>query len=209
MFNILKYFNEPKIMAIIADVNQGKSNLIYYLIKILRESHSFNLVTFGLRSEIKKAKAINSLEQLESVRDSLIFLDEFNSLFDLEDRKKRRQIEKTLRLIHHNNNILVLSGVPENFKKFISSKISICFYKKVSVRDFINGSSVKNDLISYNGKEMGNHTLNLKKDEFLVFDGDYNLFNVPYLKKYDSKLENVEILCKRRSKKSERKGGVK
>ena len=201
---ISDYFEKPDIVGIISDVNEGKTNLIYHLIEELKKSCSFNLVTFGLKFEIEDAKTINSLEQLESCRDSLIFLDEFYTLFDLDDRKKKRQIEKTLRLIHHSNNILALVGVPENFKKFISSKIATCFYKKVKINDFINGSNVKGNLISYEGKGMGNKMLNLKRDEVLVFDGDYRIFNVPYLLKYDSKINNKDIFVeKKRAEKVE------
>ena len=32
-------------------------------------------------------------------------------------------IENTLRLINHNNNILLLCGLPKNFKKIIAGKI--------------------------------------------------------------------------------------
>ena len=195
---IINYFKEPEVIGIIADVNEGKSNLIYHLIEELKETYSFNLVTFGLKSEIKGTNVINSLEQLESTRDSLIFLDEFYTLFDLDDRKKKRQIERTLRLIHHNNNILVLVGVPENFKKFISSKVSTCFYKKVKINDFINGSSVKSNITSYEGKRKGNKVLNMTRDEVLVFDGDYRTFNVPYLLKYDSKIDNKNIFVQKK-----------
>ncbi len=187
------YFDQPEVIGIIADVNEGKSLLIYYLIKKLKETYNFNLVTFGLKSEIEGTTTINSLEQLEEIRDSLVFLDEFYTLFDLDDRKKKRQIERTLRLINHHNNILVLVGVPENFKKFLSGKISTCFYKKVTINDFINGSSVKSNIINYEGKGRGYKTLNLKKGEVLVFDGDYKIFPVDYLKEYDSKLNNKEI----------------
>ena len=202
---IIDYFNKPKIIGIIADVNEGKSNLIYSIIEDLKLNYTFNLATFGLKYKIEVAQEINSLEQLENIRDSVIFIDEFYTLFDLDNRKRKRQIERTLRLINHNNNILVLVGVPENFKKFISSKISVCFYKKVKIVDFINGSSVKNSLVSYEGKGKGDKVLNLKKGEVLVFDGNYEVFCVPYLKQYDSKLENKDIfvqkLCYIRQKK--------
>ena len=196
---ITDYFKKPEVIGIIADINEGKTNLIHHLIDELKKTYSFNLVTFGLKSEIKETKIINSLDQLEETRDSLIFLDEFYTLFDLDDRKKKRQIESTFRLINHNNNILVLVGVPENFKKFISSKITTCFYKKVKINDFINGSSVKSNMISYKGQGMGSKMLNLSKGEVLVFDGDYRLFNIPYLKEYDSKLNNKDIFVQKKS----------
>lgn len=199
---IIEYFDNPKIIGIVASVNEGKSNLIYHLIKELKKDYLFNLVTFGLKHKIEDTKEINSLEQLEKVRDSLIFIDEFYTLFDLDNRKKKRQIERTFRLINHNNNILVLVGVPDNFKKFISSKLSICMYKSVKLEDFINGSSMKNNLTSYNGEGMGSKMLNLKKGEVLVFDGDYLIFNIPYLKEYDSKLNNPDIFVQKESAKS-------
>lgn len=194
---IIDYFKKPEVIGIIAEVNEGKSNLIYNLIKELQKNYSFNLITFGLKFEVGNVKVINSLEQLEEVKDSLIFLDEFHTLFDLNNRKKRRQIERTLRLICHNNNILVLVGVPENFKKFISSKITTCFYKKVRINSLINGSSIKNHLVSYEGYGMGNKILNLTKGEVLVFDGDYKIFNVSYLKEFDSKLKNKDIFVQK------------
>jgi len=195
---LIDYFDKPDVIGIIADVNEGKSLLIYYLIKELQKDYTFNLVTFGLKSKIAGAETINSLEQLEAVRDSIIFIDEFYTLFDLDDRKKKRQIERTLRLINHHNNILVLVGVPENFKKFISGKISTCFYKKVTINDFINGSSVKGNLTSYEGIGMGSKTLNLAKNEVLVFDKNYKIFPVDYLKEYDSKLNNKDIFVQKK-----------
>ena len=105
-----------------------------------------------------------------------------------------QDVENTLRLIHHNNNILILAGVPENFKKFISAKLSVCFFKRITLGDFINGSRIKNVCLNYNGIEMGSSVLNIKINESLIFDGEhYSKINVPYLSAYDTKLTNVEI----------------
>ena len=198
---MLNYFEKPKIIGIIADVNEGKSNLIYHLIKNLKENYKFNLVTFGLRCEVEGAREINSLEELEETTDSVIFLDEFFTLFDLDDRQKKRQIELSLRLLNHKNNILVLVGVPENFKKFIASKLDVVFFKKVTISDFINGSAVKKLVVSYEGREKGNKVLNLKKSETIVYGKEiksYDLFPVPYLKEFDSKINNKIILVEKK-----------
>ena len=191
---IINYFKKPLIMGISSDVNTGKSNLIYHIIEQLRKKYNFNLVTFALKYKIPGTKEINSLAQLEEMTNSIIFIDEFYTLFDLDNRKKKRQIERTLRLIHHNNNILVLCGTPDNFKKFISDKISVFFYKKSKLSGYINGSCAKNNLTSYEGVGMGSSTLSLNNGKVLIFDGDYKIFSVPYLQKYDSKLKNVDIL---------------
>jgi len=194
---MIKEFENPKVIAIIGNSNEAKSNLVYYLIEELKKKYKFKLVTYGLRKEIKGASKIFSINEIEQIRNSVIFIDEFFTLFDLEDRKKRKQIENTIRLIFHNNNVLVLVGLCENFKKFISAKINSVFYKKCTFNDFINGSSVKKSILNYQGNERGSEVLNLKKDEVILFNGSYTKYNIPYMKSYDIKSLNEKILIKK------------
>jgi hypothetical protein len=187
--------SRPAIYGIVADVNQGKSMVIYNILDCLKD-FKVNLVTYGLRAEVG-ARKIHSVEEIEAVRDSVILLDEFFSIFDLDDRKKTKIIEKTLRLINHHNNILILAGTGENFKKFISNKLDGIFFKKVSLGDFINGSRVKNVCMSYKGYELGASVLNMAIDKTLFYnqiDGSYTKFSVRYLKEYDTKRENGKII---------------
>ena len=203
---INKLFNKPKIIAIVANTNEGKSNLIYHLLEKLK-GYDFKLYSYGLRNDLKEQK-IYSIEELETIENSICFCDEFFTLFDLEDRKKRKLIENSLRLINHNNNILILSGLPENFKKFISGKLDIIMFKKCTLADFINGSRIKNIFTSYKGKELGSAVLNLKIDEALIYDGvHYNKIDVPYYKKYDTKRQNEPII-KRTVKRSIKRGKI-
>ena len=71
-----------------------------------------------------------------------------SSIFDLEDRKKRKLIERTFRLIFHNNNVLVLVGLPENYKKFISSKLGVIIYFKSTIADFTIDGNASNSVTS-------------------------------------------------------------
>lgn len=204
--DLKKIFSKPRIIAIISDVNEGKSMTGYYLISYLNKNFDYSLYSYGLRAKVNGIK-INSIEELEKIRNSIIFLDEFIELFNLDDKKNKRNIEKSLRLINHNNNILILIGVPDNFKKFISAKIDIVFYKKTTLNDFINGSKVKYDCLNYRGSEMGSSILNINIDEVLIWNGEhYNKIKIPYLKEFDTKKDNELILKKKhtsfRSKKS-------
>lgn len=190
---LTKYFKTPSVISIVGDPNTCKSNLIYHIIETLKKEGKFNLYAFGLRYNI--GTQINSIDELEKIEDSIIILDEFFSLLDLDDRKKKKQIENTLRLIFHNNNILILCGVAENFKKFLSNKINYVFFNQVTYGDFINGSRIKKIALNYRGAESGSNILKLKKGETLFFDGNhYNKLNIPYLAKYDSKANNKVIL---------------
>lgn len=195
---LIDLFNKPFIGGIIGDANSGKSNLIYYILQELQKNYKFNLFTFGLKYNIKGANQIYSIDELERIKNSCIILDEFFTLLDLEDRRKKMQIERTLRLLFHNNNIIILAGLPLNFKKFISAKITLTFYQRVTFEDFINGSSVKKNILKYHGDDRGSSILDLRADECLVYDGNrYQKYDIPYIEDKDSKRNNVPIFVQK------------
>jgi len=191
---IEKIFNKPKVIAICSDINEGKSNMVYHLIEDLKKKYKLNLFSYGLKEDLGENK-FYTLEELESIKDSIIFADEFGNLLDTEDRKKRKSIEKTMRLINHNNNILVLVGTPDNFRKFISAKLDVMIFKKCTIADFVNGSTIKNKCINYEGIEKGTAILNIDIDKCLIFNGNsWNKIDVPYMIKYDTKKDNKPLL---------------
>jgi len=202
---ITNLFNKPKIISICGDVNTGKSNLLYHTIETLRKEKSFKLYTYGLKNKIYDSQEIYSVSELDKITDSLIVIDECFSLFNLDNRKQKQQIEKTLRLINHNNNILVLGVLPENLKKFLAGKIDVFLFKRITFDDFINGSRAKRIATSYKGIQSGSEVLDLKVNECVIYDGNhYHLIDVPYYKEYDSKVSNEDIfknVQKRKKKK--------
>ena len=189
-----KLFGKPQIVGLVANSNTGKSNLIYYLIEELSKDFDFSVYAYGLRNKIQFVREFNSIEELEQIKDSLIIIDERFSLFDLDNRKIKRKIENTLRLVFHNNNVILLCGLGENFKKFLSAKLDLIIFKKVSFAELVNGSRVKNIVMNYNGVERGTAILALRDNEAIIFDGmHYYKIEVPYLRQYDTKLNNVPI----------------
>lgn len=202
---ITKLFNKPRVIGIVGDVSSGKSNFIYSLITELKKEYKFNLYTYGLKFNLGEDK-IYSVEELETIKNSIIIIDEFVSLWDISDRKKRKLIEKSLRLISHNNNILVLVGLPENFVKYISSRCDMIIYFKCTIADFINGSRAKNVCLSYRGSELGSSMLDLNKDECILYDWNYSKIKVSYLDEFDSKKNNRPIICAKNVQKNKFKG---
>jgi len=194
MNNLLySLFSKPKVIGLVADIDEGKSNLIYYLIDDLVKKGNKNIVSFGLKKSLGE-REIYTLKELEACKNNIIFLDEMMTLFDLDNRMAKKQIENTLRLIAHNNNVLVLCGLPENFKKFLCGKISVWLLKKVTIEDFIRGSSVKRVVTDYHGNERGTEILSLDKGEVILFNGHYTKINVPYLSQFDTKKNNIPLL---------------
>jgi len=193
---VIKLFESPKLIGMVADANAGKSNMLYWIIKELHKRYSgFNLYTYGLRAWVKGETKIYSVEQLEVIHDSIIIIDEFASMFDIDDRKQKKQIEQTLRLIFHNNNVVMMIGLPENFKKFIASKLDAVIFKQCALSDFINGSRIKKVAMLYSGHERGSAMLTLEKNRAIVYDGiNYTHVDVPYIPEGDTKASNINIL---------------
>lgn len=199
---IHKLLDKPKVIAVIGNINTGKSMLLYNIIEQPRSAgYSFAIYYYGLRCPIKDARQIYTVGEMELIRNSVIVVDELSSLFNVDDRQVKGMIENTLRLINHNNNILILAGTPENFKKFLGAKVDEVFYKTCTISDFINGSAVKRILTQYRGNERGSEVLNMDVDKALHYDGrHYEIIGVPYLKEYDSKQNNPSILQRNESK---------
>lgn len=195
---INELFNKPKIIGLCGNANEAKSNLIYFLLESLKKEFKFKVYVYGLRCKVMNTIQVYSVEEIEQVQNSIIIIDEMENLFDFSDRKVKKQIERTIRLIFHNNNILFLCGLGENFKKFLSAKLSVFIFKKTTIADLINGSVVKRVVTKYEGQEKGSNILHLKLDEALIYDGvHYSKLKIPYLKEYDTKANNVPILVRK------------
>ena len=195
---LLDLFLKPGLYGMIGDANSAKSNALYFIIQEFMKKYDFKLYTYGLRADIVGATKIHQVAQLEKIRDSFIIVDEFQSLMDVENRKIRNQIEASLRLIYHNNNRLLLSGLPENYKKFISSKLQAVIFKRCLLADLINGSRVKELAVTYKGYELGSAVLDIPQDVALVYDGEfyYNV-KIPYIEAGDTKAKNKNIFTEK------------
>lgn len=192
---LIELFDRPKLIGLIADIHTGKSNTLYHIVETLRAEAAFSLYTFGFKFPFDFAHQIYSLEELEQIEDSIIIIDETFSLFDLENRAKKKQIENTLRLLNHSNCILILCLLPENCKKFLASKLNIMLFKKCTIADFINGSMTKRIVQGFCGEEKGTTILNVPINKMLIYDGkSFYRKDVPYYEQYDSKKNNEPII---------------
>ena len=195
----LKRILSHHISVILAKQSSGKTTLLCDLIDTYRlNKGTFDVWTYGLKPELTEKLNTNvfyNLEKLETLQNSLIIVDEVGSLFELENRKKRKQIETTLRLIAHNNNKLILCGLPFDFKKFVCELATCFMYKAVFVDSLVNGSQAKKYLNTYSGSEKGSHFLNLPTKEVLIYDGltcDWFKDVVKYKRVWDTKRHNQE-----------------
>lgn len=204
---IPKLFDKGKLIGVCADVDQGKSNLIYAIINELKTKWMFNennLYSYALPVWVGEQK-IKSVEELELIQNSVIILDEFFMFLDLDDRKKVKQLAAMMQRVKHANNVVIMCGLPFNFNKFISSQLEIKIYKQTTLKNLINGSPMKDVITSYTGSEKGSSILRLDKNQALVYGiknektgiPHYQIANVPHMKEYDVKRLLQPILVSR------------
>jgi len=195
-------FTDPSIRAIglISDPNQGKSNTIYHCIKALQAKYDAKMYAYGLRVMFDGVQRINSIEELERITNSVIFLDEFPSLFSLNNRRQVEKFEESMRKIYHSNNIVIICGLPHNFTKFLSGLLNAIIFKQSTLVDFIQRSPAERIIASFSPAigsniQKGSRMLTMPKDVALVYDGEhYWDVDVPYVEEGDAKRFNAPIL---------------
>jgi len=200
-FDIKPLLKSPSIISIVGDTDSGKSNLVYHMIEETRRRTSgTRIYTYGLRSDIAGVIEITSLEELELLERAVVFLDEFWFLFRMDDRKKDNidKIRRTLQLIKHRKNVIFLIGLPDNFNKYLSSFVNICIFKKCTISNMINGSPMKRNVLKSERPELGSEFLSVLPEHALVYDPRkipfWKMYDVPYLKKHDTKAEKEPFI---------------
>lgn len=207
-----KHLNTMKILSnsltlVMGRSNEAKTSLLCELIADYTKNYDGLVFVYGLKEELTNklnVKTFNSLLELEQIKDSIVIVDEMRVLFDIENRKMTPFIDNILRRINHNNNKLVLCGLPSDFKKYICAKGTAFIYKSLDYTDLINGSRAKEIIMMYKGSEAGAYTLDLKKSESLFYDGnEFEKIVLPFNTEWDTKRNNKNLFIQKSLKKSE------
>lgn len=134
---------------------------------------------------------VENLQHLEKIKDAIIFVDEFNELFDLTDRKKTALIKRNIAQIEHNNCLLVLCGLPEYFNQLISSYVgSDWLVKSITYDETVNGSALKKYVMGLSGDYVGGMGLNIPVDK-VYWKGRF--YHVRYNPEWDKKATRVDL----------------
>lgn len=202
-------FKDPSIrmIGVIGDPNTGKSQVIYRCIKTLQEKYITKMYSYGLKVKLDGVQDIHMIEELEKIHDSVIFIDEFPSLFRLSNRRAKEDFEESMRKIYHSNNIVIICGLPHNFDKFLSGLLNAIVFKQSTIVDFIQRSPVERIIKSYSGGyqvQKGNRVLTMSNDIALIYDGEHFVeVDVKYVEEGDSKRFNMPILTPKKNGKKD------
>ena len=204
--NIDRILNND-ITILMSEINQGKSMCLINIVIEYMTHYLGDVYVYGLMPEVliqmDTVRPFSSVLELEHLQNGIIIIDELNSLFNLNNRKEHRMIEKTLRMTAHHNNKIVMAGVPDNFRKFLSSLATGFMFKSLNLGSLINGSHGKRILEQYRLPEMGAFTLSIPKNKVLCYseeivDGSkFWMDDVVYFEQFDTKLKNSNLFVPR------------
>ena len=194
--NIKRILNN-NITILTGQTSTGKTMLLADMAVQYLKRYTAPVYTYGLKKQITNqldVTVFSSVRELEQIENGIILVDEVGALFDLENRKQKRMIENTLRLIDHHNNKIVFSGLPPDFKKFISAKAQCFMYTSLTISDLINGSMAKTTLLEYRYHELGAYVLSVPQGQVLCYDNDgFWMDSFTYYPEYDTKANNKDL----------------
>lgn len=183
------------VIGIAGSKHGGKTTVLLDLVdtarKILKRQCYVKFYHGDYQEIFSDLPIVENVQQLEKIKDAIIFVDEFNELFDLTDRKKVTLIKRNIAQIEHNNCLLVLCGLPEYFNQLISGYVGDDWLiKAVNYDEIVNGSALKKYVMSLNGDYVGGTRLNIPVDK-VYWKGRF--YHVRYKHEWDKKATRVDL----------------
>lgn len=186
--------NKGRVFGIVGSKHSGKTTVLLQLIEESKKYQTNKFCYFyhqEYKEKIKDMQFINTLNNLEQIKDSFIFIDEFSELFQINDRHATEIVKLVIAQIEHNNNILVLCGLPEYFNKLLSGFIGDNWLlKSLNYDELKNGSGLKKYIKSLSGEYVGGTRVNIDINKVL-HKGIFH--NVKYTKSKDKKANRKDL----------------
>lgn len=199
---IEELFRNKRIVGLVGEKDEGKTNNLMALLKDFREHNKktdicvfgLNEKTIGWLKKFKRVFEISSIKQLSNKKNCLIILDEFQRL-KINDRRHKELLDNLINFIYHNNNWLILTTPnPREFNSTICGKIEGWCIKSLRLSNLVNGSQLKGIVIGYNGRFKTIDDISIGKDKLLIINDEYEkILKLEYIKEVDDKIDNINI----------------
>ena len=199
-------FKEPvtkkvRMIGLVGDPNKGKTNVINHIINVFQTSaKQTQIAVFGITRYVPGVLHIHTIEELEKLRNTVVFIDEWADLVDTGNRRQMRDFERSIRTIFqpYKNNIVILCGMARNFNGKISGMLNAVIWKETTLIDIVQRSVLANIMSQYSGgfKVTKGKVLSMDDNVALVhiIGGHFDEVEIPYVREGDAKLNNPPII---------------
>lgn len=198
-------FQKNRVVGIVGDRNVGKSSLVLQdLLKLKSNYPDLSVFCIGVEPQLHsflESKGIFALYSTQDlldlrIKNAVIFIDEFASLFSVQSRdKETEKVSRFFNRLAHMNCFVVLASAQSGFyNKFITGLISAYLVCKTSFDSLVNGTALKKNVISL--EATSEYRLDLNIGEYYVLnDSITKLKKFSYCPEVDAKKENINPFC--------------
>ena len=191
-----------RVIGVVADKNQGKSNLLYNIILNIRQkAPETQVVGFRLLAKIPGVLYLNTLTELARIRDSVIIIDELKTIVDTDNRRETNIFLEILQTLYHSNNTVIVSGLAHNFNGKLSGELEVIIFKQTTLISIIKRSNLDYILRSlrHEGQASKNeYVLSMPVNGALVYHPNmkknWHYIEIPYIKDTDTKKDNDPVI---------------
>lgn len=155
---LIKLFKKYNSVGLVGNSNSGKSSFV--LGELLKIKKEINIPVYVLGSEVclhsylqsKNLKILHSADDVLDMKitNSVIYIDEFSDLFDVNIASKQTdKIKMFFNRISHLNNFVVISSAQVNFwNKFMCSLVRAFIVKKIEYTHLVRGTDLKRKIMN-------------------------------------------------------------
>jgi len=194
-------FKGGRVVGLAGNKSSGKSNNVAYMIKQYRElGGQAPIYVYGFPQEAMEylnslgVHEIDSIEQLGTKKDCLIFIDEFQRL-KLNDWRHKDELSEFINFLYHRNvYVMFISPDIREFNSIIGGVIETWLLKNISVHQAINGSQLKKVIEGYKGRYKSLGTIHIDKGKLLLINSEKSIvIHCDYVKEVDGKKNQKEL----------------
>lgn len=191
-----------RVIGVVGDKNQGKSGLLYNIIRILQKmAPETQIVSFRLIMKIDGVLSLNTLLELSKIRNSFIIIDELKTIVDTDNRKETQTFLEILQTLYHANNTIIVCGLAHNFNGKISGELEAIIFKQTTLISVIKRSNldyILRPLRNEGGASKNEYVLTMPINGALIYhphmQKSWHYIEIPYLKDCDTKKDNEPVI---------------
>ena len=204
-----RLFKQGRTVGLVGNADTGKSSFVLGELLELREKYpDVNIYVMGVEKNLHETLEkhgikiiLNKYDLLDlKIRDSIIFIDEFEDLFSMRTRtKETNKLRRFFNRIAHLNNYVVIGSATENFwNKTLCGLVKSFVVKKIEYDVLTNGTSLKRKVMGL--EQTSDYRLDIEQEELYVLsDNLTEKFNFKYNPKLDSKKNAPDLFSEKSS----------
>ena len=165
---IMVNLDKTKTIAILGDIDSGKTNLAFYFMNDYKGTRQ--RILYGYPKEVEGYKSLCCWTDLLKVKDSIIFIDEIQRYIKAYETQANHKLMEFISLLSHKNNTLIFTTQLTQFiTKGVEGFIDCWAIKRICLDSLKNGSKPKRVIKRLDIPRKNNWVLDLEPNEYFEY----------------------------------------